>query len=111
MTTLEIIKRRIKIAQEVKQEQLEQFIITKSEAKELGDIKEIDGVKLVIASELSKTDCFGYINNNGHESCYGLSKINCVNCHFYRWDIDKSEIEKDIKRYEQYGSVKGEALR
>ncbi|MCI8620610.1 MAG: hypothetical protein HFJ50_02010 [Clostridia bacterium] len=111
MTTLEIMKRRIKIAQEVKQGQLEQFIITKTEAKELGNIKEIDGVTLVIASELSKTDCFGYINNAGHESCYGLNKLECVNCHFYRNDVTKADIEKDVKQYEKYGSMKGVSLR
>ena len=109
--TLELIKRRIKIAQEIEQGQLKEFIITKKEAKELGEIKEIDGVDLVIASELSKTDCFGYINNNGHESCYGLNKINCANCHFYRSNMTKEEIEKDIRRYEKYGNTNGEALR
>jgi len=107
----ELLRRRIKIAQEVIKEPLKEFIVTKKEAQEIGSIKEIDGVKLVIASELSKTDCFGYINNGGHESCYGLNKINCANCHFYRNDISKADIENDIRQYEKYGSMKGEALR
>lgn len=96
---IELIQKRIKIAQEVSKEPLKEFAITKKEAKELGNITEIDGVKLIVATELSKVDCFGYINNNGHESCYGLKKLGCTNCNFYKNDITKEDIEKDIRKY------------
>lgn len=51
----------------------------------------------------TKTDCFGYINRNGHKSCYGLNKLYCENenCNFYRKDIKVSNIESDLRKYKK----------
>ena len=55
-------------------------------------------------SDLTKVDCFAYLNEAGRHSCYGLKKLYCKEtgkCPFYRTDLHKSKIEKDIFVYEK----------
>lgn len=53
-----------------------------------------------------KTDCFAYINRNGHKSCYSLNKLYCANekCNFYkkcdyRSDNNIFSIQEAVKKY------------
>ena len=76
--------------------------ITKEEAEKLGDIKEIEGVKLVVVDNLGKPikyDCFAYANGK----CSALKELYCENekCSFYKHkrEVDKQKLKKEIKDY------------
>lgn len=105
MDIIRKIRKRIKTLEMLNCRHIEEVQITREEAEILGDkIKEIDGVRLVIVDKLgdmSKKDCFAYINRNGHKSCYCLDVLYCENkqCNFYRNDITVGDIEKDIEAY------------
>lgn len=110
MTTItDKIRKRIRTQQMLEKKIIKEIQITKKEAKELNNRKEIDGVKLIVVDKLgnmTKTDCFAYIDRGGHKSCYCLKKLYCTNggCEFYKKCDYKGknnilEIEKDIKKY------------
>lgn len=48
-----------------------------------------------------KPDCFAYTQ----EGCTALHDQDCETCHFYRNDISKAKIERDINRY-SFGTTK-----
>lgn len=48
---------------------------------------------------MEKKDCFAYKEKQGHSGCTALNKIDCKNCNFYRNDISKAEIERDVRHY------------
>lgn len=80
--------------------EVEEVQITKEEAEQLGERKEIDGVKLIVVDKLgdmSRKDCFAYNNGN----CSALNKLYCKNrkCSFYSNNVNMKKIEKDIKKY------------
>ena len=57
------IIRRIKTMEQLKHAHIEEIQITKEEAAELGHVKSIDGVKLIVVDklgDLSNKDCFAY---------------------------------------------------
>ena len=98
------IRKRINTTQMLKGKKINEVQITKEEARQLENRKRIDGVKLVVVDKLgekTKTDCFGYTNKNGHESCYGLNELYCKNkeCRFYRNDLKVADIERSVKMY------------
>lgn len=107
MTTIvDKIRKRIKTRQMIEGKIIEEVQITTKEAGQLGNIKMIDNVKLIVVDKLkdkAREDCFAYINRTGHKSCYCLNKLYCVHekCNFYRKDIKISEIERQIKKYEK----------
>lgn len=107
------IKRKIEATQILNGEIIKEIYITKEEAELLGDIRAINNVKLIIEGNKTKKDCFAYIKNNGHESCYGLNKLYCKNkkCKFYKKDITKEKIEKDLEKYAKGKKMKGVSLR
>ena len=54
---------------------------------------------------MDRKDCFArYQSPNGEAGCSALNEKNCLNCNFYRNDLRRDEIEKDI---EKYSSIKG----
>lgn len=98
------IRKRIKTAEMLKCEHIDEIQITKEEAEQLGARSTIDGVKLIIVDKLgdmSKKDCFAYIDRNGHKSCYCLDNLYCKNqaCNFYRNDISIEKIEERVELY------------
>ena len=104
MTIKNKIRKRINSWNIISKEPITYVKITKEEATELGeDVKEIDGVKLVVVDELGekpeKEDCFAYLKN----ICYALDGMYCANskCKFYRNDITIEKIEKGIKKYSE----------
>ena len=105
MTTIvDKIRKRIKTRQMIEGKVIDEIQITKQEAEQLGDRREIDNVRLIIVDklgDLSNKDCFAYIDRNGHKSCYCLDKLYCKNskCEFYRNDITISKIEKSVELY------------
>lgn len=105
MTTIvDKIRKRIRTLETAKAETIEEIQITKQEAEMLGDRTAIDGVKLIVVDKLgdmTNTDCFAYINRNGHKSCYSLKNLDCKNrkCKFYRTDTTIAKIEKSIEKY------------
>jgi len=105
MTTIvDKIRKRIRTAEMIKRDTIEEIQITKKEAEQLGGRTAIDGVKLIVVDKLgdmTNTDCFAYIDKNGNKKCYCLDKLYCKNrdCKFYRTDITIAEIEKSIRRY------------
>lgn len=91
------IRKRIKAMEMLKCEYISEIQITREEAEILGDKKTIDGRKLIVVDklgDLTKKDCFAYIDKNGHKSCYALKKLYCKNqeCKFYRNDITINDI-------------------
>lgn len=105
-TMINKIKNRIKTRQMIEGGVIEEIQITKKEAEKLGEIKRINNVRLIIVDklkDLTKTDCYAYINRNGHRSCYCLESLYCTNekCNFYRNDINILDIEEEIKQYEK----------
>lgn len=105
MTITDKIRKRIRTIETAKGEMTKEIQITKEEAEQLGDRKVIDNVKLITVDKLgdiTKKDCFGYIEvRKGHKRCYGLKNLYCKNvkCKFYRTDLTKSDIERDIRNY------------
>ena len=83
---------------------IDEIQITKKEAEKLGDRRVIDHVKLIVVDKLgdmTRRDCFAYLDRNGHKRCYSLKTMDCKNkkCKFYRTDITIAQIEQDIRRY------------
>ena len=106
MTTIvDKIRKRIRTLETARGKIVEEIQITKQEAEQLGNISAIDHVKIIVVDKLgdmTRRDCFGYIENGkGHKKCYGLKNLYCKNgkCEFYRTDLKKSKIERDIRRY------------
>ena len=98
------IRRRIMTRQMIECKTIDEIQITKKEAEKLGDRRVIDHVKLKVVEKLgdmSKKDCFAYIDRNGHKSCYCLKNLYCQNrrCKFYTTDTTIQEIEKSIRSY------------
>lgn len=98
------IRRRIMTRQMIECKTIDEIQITKQEAEQLGERRMIDNVKLIVVDKLgdmSKKDCFAYIDRNEHKSCYCLNNLYCQNrrCKFYRTDIKISDIEKSIREY------------
>ncbi len=105
MTTIvDKIRKRIRTAEMLKGDTVEEIQITKQEAEQLGERTYIDSVKLIVVDklgDLTNKDCFAYINRNGHKSCYSLKNLDCKNrkCKFYRTDTTIAKIEKSIEKY------------
>ena len=94
------IRKRIQSMQILQGKAIKEIQITKKEAEQLGNFRNIDGVKLIIVDklgDLSNKDCFAYKNNK----CYALNKLYCKNreCRFYRKDITIEKIENSIQKY------------
>lgn len=52
---------------------------------------------------MDRKDCFArYETSNGEDCCSALDVKNCNNCKFYRNDLKRADIEKDIKEYRNY---------
>lgn len=107
MTVENKIKKRIQTRQTIEHRNIEEIQITKKEAKELGNLKTLNGVRLIVVDRLgdmTQTDCFAYIDNKGHKSCYCLNKLYCTNeeCSFYKKKDDKNNIEMIEKSIEKY---------
>lgn len=104
MTIEDKIRKRIRTMETLTNEQIKEIQISKTEAENLGDRKAIDGVKLIVTDklgDLTKKDCFAYIDRNGHKSCYCLKQLYCKNkkCNFYRNDIRISQLETSVEAY------------
>ena len=105
MTIVDKIRKRIMSRQMLEGRLIDEIQITKKEAEQLGDRqRQIDNVKLTVVDKLgdmTKKNCFSYIERNGHKSCYCLNKLYCKNeiCRFYRNDITIANIEKSIELY------------
>lgn len=107
--TIEKIQRRIKTREALEGKKINEIQITKKEAEILGEIKRINGVKIIIVENLkdmTKIDCFAYINTGGRRSCYCLDKLYCTNeiCKFYKkcnfnTNDNIPAIERSIKEY------------
>ncbi len=101
MTIKNKIRKRIDSWNIILEEPIKYINITKEEAEKLGDnIKQIDGVKLIVADKLTdkiKGDCFAYHKNK----CQALNKLYCINseCKFYRNDVTMKQIKDSIKYY------------
>lgn len=55
---------------------------------------------------MEKKDCFAcYETSNGILDCSALDIMNCEKCKFYRNDLNRKDIEKDIKKYSSFRSV------
>lgn len=105
MNIEEKIRKRMQTMEMLICKHINEIQITKEESEKLGDKLSLDGRKLIIVDKLgdkTKKDCFAYINNNGHKSCYCLNKLYCKNskCKFYKNDITISQLEYSIKLYE-----------
>jgi len=103
-TVVDKVRKRIMTRQLMEGRIIEEIQITKQEAEQLGDRKVIDSVKLIVVDKLgdmTRKDCFAYIERNGHKSCYSLKILDCKNkkCKFYRTDITIPKIEKSIMKY------------
>lgn len=49
---------------------------------------------------IDKIDCFArYETLNGQANCSALVNKKCNNCKFYRNDLNRQDIESDIKTY------------
>ncbi len=104
MTIIDKIKKRIITRETMEGKVIDEIQITKKEAEKLGDRRVIDHVKLKVVDKLkdmTRKDCFAYIDRNGYKRCYSLKTMDCKNkkCKFYRTDITIAEIEQDIRRY------------
>lgn len=104
MTIEDKIKKRIKTMEMLKNEPVKEIQINKEESEKLGDRKALDGVKLIVVDklgEMTKKDCFAYIEINGHKKCYCLDKLYCKNreCRFYRNDVTIAELERSVEAY------------
>ncbi len=50
--------------------------------------------------DIDLKDCFAfYETTSGEKYCSALKEKNCENCNFYRNDIKRADIEKDVKSY------------
>lgn len=96
------IRKRIMSRQIMECRAISEIQITKEEAEQLGEVKVMDNVKLIVVDKLgdmTNKDCFAYIDKD--KSCYCLNNLECRNkeCKFYRNDITEAEIERDIREY------------
>lgn len=94
------IRKRIQSMQILQGKAIKEIQITKKEAEQLGNFRNIDGVELIIVDklgDLSNKDCFAYSPNR----CYGLNELYCKSrkCNFYRKDITIEQIENSIRIY------------
>lgn len=56
---------------------------------------------------MDRKDCFArYETSNGEACCSALDYKKCNNCKFYRNDLKREDIEKDIKKYSSHRSIK-----
>lgn len=102
MTIEDKIRKRIKTMETLRNEPIKEIQISKEEAEKIGDRKVLDGVKLILKNKnMTKKDCFAYIDRKGHDSCFCLDNLYCRNekCNFYRTDITVPQIEASVKRY------------
>lgn len=54
-------------------------------------------------------DCFArFETSTGRAGCTALIKVNCKKCKFYRNDIQREDIERDIKNHYSTRSIKNE---
>ena len=95
------IKKRIKTIELLKKEMIKEVEITKEEAEQLGSIRRINGVELIVVDKVDnniRKDCFAYQSNN---KCYALDSLYCSKgkCNFYRNNLDIQTIESDIQKY------------
>lgn len=49
---------------------------------------------------MNREDCFA----NAGNKCSALSEKNCKNCKFYRNDLKRADIERDIRCYQKGGN-------
>lgn len=82
------IRKRIENWQTIRNEFIKETQITREEAEQLGDRREIDGVKLIVVDKLgdmTRTDCFAYTGKDKRE-CDILKKLYCKKgkCNFYK---------------------------
>lgn len=60
-------------------------------------------------NKIEHTDCFaGFEMPNGVIECTVLDITVCENCKFYRNDIKREDIEKDIEKYSSRKSIRNE---
>lgn len=100
MTIINKIRKRIMTRQLMESRRISEIQITKQEAEQLGEVRVIDNVELIVVNKLgdmSNKDCFAYEEKN----CYCLKELYCKNseCKFYRTDITIPKIEKSIREY------------
>lgn len=100
--TVSKIRKRIMTRQLMEGRAIEELQITREEAEQLGEVRVMDNVKLIVVDKLgdmTNKDCFAYIDKN--KSCYCLNNLECRNreCKFYRTDITIKEIEKSMRKY------------
>ncbi len=109
---VDTIKKRINDMRMIKQQEAQYVYITEKEAEQLGNIKTIDEVNIIVEGrDTLRPDCFAYLNRR----CYSLNKLECKNkkCKFYKnkEELTIEEIENEIKIYEEGKFIKGVALR
>ena len=60
-------------------------------------------------NKIDHSDCFARSEMpSGKVKCSALINFNCKNCKFYRTDIKRQDIERDIKYHNKTGSVRNE---
>ena len=97
MTAEDKIRKRIKSITMINGIEPSRILINDAEAEELGDIKEIDGVKLV--RNKIKEDCVFY--NKVNKDCNAMTELICKNknCKRYNTTITQEEIKRSIRDY------------
>ncbi len=59
--------------------------------------------------KIDNTDCFARFEMpNGIIKCSALINLDCKNCKFYRNDIKRKDIEKDIKNHLSTRNIRNE---
>lgn len=95
---LNVIKKRIALIFRINQTMPARIHISEEEYKKLGEIKEVDGVKLeIIKVHKVRKDCIFY---NGTD-CDAMRELICktAECKRFNDKITKEEIEESIKNY------------
>lgn len=59
-------------------------------------------------NKIDHRDCFALSKLNGNKVCSATIKTDCKNCKFYRTDITREDIERDIKYHNKTGSIRNE---
>jgi len=58
---------------------------------------------------MDRKDCFArYETSNNAVNCSALTYKKCNNCKFYRNDLSRADIEKDIKKYSSHRSIRND---
>lgn len=58
---------------------------------------------------IDRYDCFArYETSNDKVNCSALINKNCSDCKFYRNDLSRADIEREIKKYSSHRSIRND---